>query len=121
MDDRLIEFYTTIGARIRDYRIKAGMNQADLAAKSGLSVSAISDIENAHSRIWLFTFAKVAEALGTSADDILRLSTPPATDSYPQEFQELLNNCDSSEIEAILRISRQVKATFDKQKKDLLD
>ena len=119
MADRSMEFYKTIGARIRDIRIEKGLSQADLAVKADLSLPVISAVENARSKVWLITFAKIAEALEVSADDILRLSTPPSTASYPDEFNELLKDCTAGEIEAILKISKQVKSTFDRQKKEL--
>ena len=118
MEDSSLSFYQEIGARIRDIRIRRGMSQADLAAKAGLSLPVISSIENARSKIWLVTFARIAEALEVSADDILRLSTPPSTASYPEEFADLLKGCTAGEIDAILRISRQVKATLENQKKE---
>ena len=112
-------FYELIGSRIRDIRIRKGMSQAELAVKAKLSLPVISAVENARSKIWLSTFARIAEALEVSADDILRLSTPPSTASYPEEFAEILSDCTAAEIEAILKISRQVKSTFENQKKEL--
>ncbi len=118
MDDQNVNFYKTIGSRIREIRVSKGMSQADLAEKAGLSLPVISSLENAHSKIWLVTFAKIAEALNVSADDILRLNTPLASDSYPEELRKLLDGCSSAETEAILKIAKQVKTTFEEQKKD---
>lgn len=120
MEDLSREFYQLIGSRIRDIRIQKGLSQAELAEKAKLSLPVISSVENARSKIWLVTFARIAEALEVSADDILRLSTPPSSASYPEEFSELLGNCSASELEAILKIVRQVKATFDSQKKEII-
>ena len=120
MDDMDLKFYQLIGSRIRDIRIQKGLSQAALAEKAKLSLPVISAIENARSRIWLFTFARIAEALEVSADDILRLSTPPSTANYPEEFAELLNDCSASELEAILKIVKQVKVTFDSQKREIM-
>ena len=101
MEDQNMDFYKLIGSRIRDIRIQKGMSQADLAVKAKLSLPAVS-----------------AEALDVSADDILRLSTPPSTASYPEEFAEILQDCTAGELEAILKITKQLKSTFDKQKKE---
>ena len=118
MEDQNMDFYKLIGSRIRDIRIQKGMSQADLAVKAKLSLPAVSAVENARSKIWLITFAKIAEALEVSADDILRLSTPPSTASYPEEFAEILQDCTAGELEAILKLTKQLKSTFDKQKKE---
>ena len=118
MEDLTMEFYQVVGSRIRDIRIQKGMSQADLAAKASLSLPVISAVENARTKIWLITFARIAEALEVSADDILRLSTPPSTASYPDEFAEILKDCSAGEIEAILKIAKQVKSTLEKQKQE---
>ena len=57
-----IEFYQTIGSRIREIRTSKGLSQADLAEKAKLSTPVISGIENGHSKVWLITFAKICEA-----------------------------------------------------------
>ena len=112
------EFYQTIGARIKDIRVKKGISQAELAEKARLSTPVISSLENGHSKIWLVTFAKVCEALQVSANDILRLDTPSAINDYPKEFTALISDCNSSEIESILKIAKEVKASIRKQKTD---
>ena len=110
-------FYKTVGKRVREIRTQKGLSQADLAAKAQLSLPVISSVENGHSRVWLSTFAKIAEALNVSADDILRLDTPGSTASFPAELKALLDGCDSSEKESILSIVKQVKDTFEHHKK----
>ena len=117
MNDTYLDFYKTIGSRIREIRIKKGMSQAELAEKADLSLPVISSIENAHTKIWLITFAKIAEALEVSADDILRLNTPAPSMGYSDEFAELLNGCNQTEAEAIMAIARQMKSSLEAQKK----
>lgn len=121
MEDKYLDFYQTIGSRIRDIRIQKGMSQAELAEKAKLSLPVISSLENAHSKIWLVTFAKIAEALEVSPNDILRLNTPAASAGFPDELTEILEGCSPSETESILKIARQVKSAFSTQKKDLLE
>lgn len=118
MEDQYLAFYQSIGARIKEIRIQKGMSQAELAEKAHLSLPVISSLENARTKIWLVTFAKVAEALEVSADDILRLNTPAPSTSYPEELTNLLSGCTSSEVEAILKIAKQVKSTIQDQKKE---
>ena len=121
MSDTYLDFYKTIGERIRQIRTQKGMSQAQLAEKAGLSLPVISSIENAHSKVWLITFAKIAESLEVSADDILRLNTPGPSSGYPQEFAELLEGCSPVEAEAIMKIARQMKSSLEAQKKMLFE
>ena len=114
-------FYKNIGNRIRELRLQKGMSQTELAEKANLSVPVISDIENSHSKIWLITFSKIAEALGVSANDILRLNTPESIAGFPEEFAEILKDCSPEETESILQIAKQVKSTFDSQKNKYLN
>ncbi len=116
--DQYLAFYQTIGERIREIRTSKGISQAELAEKANLSLPVISSIENAHSQTWLITFAKIAEALQVSADDILRLNTPASVDSYPEELSELLKGCTPTECESIIKIVKQVKSTFESQKNE---
>lgn len=118
MDEQNLTFYKTVGDRIREIRLSKGMSQAALAEKAHLSLPALNSIENARSRVWLITFARIAEALEVSADDLLRLSTPGSTASYPAELAKLLEDCTPSEMESILKIVKQVKTTFADQKKE---
>ena len=121
MEDRYLSFYKAVGSRIREIRLSKNMSQADLAEKAHLSLPAVSSIENAHSKIWLATFAKIAEALQVSADDILKLDTPAATDSYPEEFAQILEGCSNSDIASILEIVKQLKTTLTSKNKNIYD
>ena len=117
MQDSL-DFYQTVGVRIKEIRISKGLTQADLADKADLSTPVISSVENGHSKLWLITFAKICEALQVSANDILRLDTPTAINDYPHEFTSLIADCSTSEIESILKISQEVKTSIRKGKQE---
>ena len=114
-------FYEAVGQRIKEIRIQKGMSQADLAERSHLSLPMISRIENAHTNMWLTTFAKIAEALQVPTDEILRLDIPASATLYPSEFAKILEGCTTDEIESILKISREVKASLAKQKQNIID
>ena len=60
------------GARLKGLRIEHGLTQEGLAKKTGLSFSAINQIENGHKFPRPLTRRKLAEALG--ADDLLNKS-----------------------------------------------
>ena len=61
----------TIGERIRQYREDAGMTQADLAEKVGVTHSSISLIENDLRGITVDKLRLICDALGVTITDIL--------------------------------------------------
>jgi non-specific serine/threonine protein kinase len=62
------------GALLRRYRLAAGLSQEELAERAGLSVQALSALENGRRQIpYRHTVALLASALGLSAPEIARL------------------------------------------------
>lgn len=61
----------TIGQRIRHFREKAGMTQADLADKLGVTHGAISLIESDKRGVTLENLDKIIKALDVKFTDIL--------------------------------------------------
>lgn len=110
--------YVAIGERIRAIRVAKGMSQADLAFAAHLATSNVSDIENGKTKMWLATFVKIVEALQVSADSILRPDVPEVNGLYQKEYAQLLADCTPSEIEAIMKISREVKASLHAKKNE---
>lgn len=104
-----------IGSRIKAVRTGKGMSQADLAVKASVSLPLISNIERGKTRMQLETFVKVAEALQVSTDHLLRADVPEVKTIYQGEFAELLEDCSASEMETILNIVREVKASMHKK------
>ena len=104
-----------IGSRIKAVRTGKGMSQADLAVKASVSLPLISNIERGKTRMQLETFVKVAEALQVYADHLLRADVPEVKTIYQGEFAELLEDCSASEMETILNIVREVKASMHKK------
>ena len=61
-----------LGKRIRESRIKKGYTQQDLAERADVGVVYISEIERGIKMPSLYIFIKIIDALGVSADYILR-------------------------------------------------
>lgn len=101
-----------IGQRIRAIRTARGMSQAELGFAAQLATSNISDIELGKTKMWLSTFVRIVEALQVSADSILRPDVPEVNGLYQKEYAQLLADCTPSEIEAIMKISKEVKASL---------
>ena len=101
-----------IGQRIRAIRTSKGMSQAELGFAAHLATSNISDIELGKTKMWLSTFVRIVEALQVSADSILSPDVPEVNGLYQKEYAQLLADCTPAEIEAIMKISREVKASL---------
>jgi len=113
-----MEEYKKIGQRIREHRRAQGMSQGDLAAKAHISLTQISSIELGKAKMQVATFCRIAEALGVSADELLRLNVPTVNQIYQKELQELLSDCSPQELESIKKIVREVKQTFHTRTKE---
>lgn len=62
--------YESLGMRIRQARKAAGMTQADLAEKLGISTSFLGHIERGTRKASLDTLVKMANELGVSLDSL---------------------------------------------------
>lgn len=116
MDNKSKEEYKKVGARIRKIRIQKGMTQADLSVKANIGLSHVSDIELGKSKMMLATFARIAKALQISADVLLRPDIPEVKNLYQNEFAEILGDCTPDEIDAIIKIVKELKATMHSNK-----
>ena len=112
--------YKAIGARIRDVRIEKNMSQAELAEKAFISVPHMSEVENGKTKLRLSTFVYITEALQVSADVLLRPNTPEVNGIYQGEFKDLLADCSPTEIDSIIKIVKELKATMRMKKDDYL-
>jgi transcriptional regulator with XRE-family HTH domain len=61
----------TIGIRIKNLRIKAGMNQTDLANYLGVTQGIVSSIEKSGNKLTLSHAMKLSELFGVSTDYLL--------------------------------------------------
>lgn len=104
-----------IGARIRQVRQQRDMSQAALAAKTGLSLPHISDIELGKVSMRISSFVRIVEALQVSADMLLLSDVPTVKQMHTSEFAELLSGCSAKEQMALIRIVREIKAVMHTQ------
>ena len=115
MDEQSKEKMKKIGLRIKEIRLKKHMSQQDLATTAVISLPQMSEIERGNASMKLITFMRIAEALQVSADVLLRMDIPEVNDIYQGEFTELSNDCTPNEIDAILKIVKEVKFTIRQQ------
>ncbi len=116
MTDNSRALLKEIGARIRAVRISKNMSQQELADKSGLSLPHISDVELGKTNPLLLNFIRMAEALQVSTDSLLRPDIPEVKDIYKNEAMDVFADCTASEIEAIMKIVRELKSTLHNEK-----
>ena len=107
-----------IGQRIRAARTAQNLTQADLAFAIEVSDPYISDIELGKTKMNILTFCRIVETLKMSADSILRPNVPVVNQIYQQEFADLLKDCSPQEIESILKIVKEIKASLHSKKED---
>ena len=60
------------GANFRDARLKAGLTQADVVARTGIQQADISRIENGAQNLKLSTMVILARAVGTDVRTLLK-------------------------------------------------
>lgn len=78
MTDKSIEIFAVLPVRLRVLRLKRKLSQDELAERSGVGSKTISSFETGAriDRIDLFQLLAIAEALGTTAAEMLELSAP---------------------------------------------
>jgi transcriptional regulator with XRE-family HTH domain len=63
---------TKLGLNLKKIRTKKGISQGDIAKELGVSRGFISTIENGKTNPTLATISKLAKAVGTSVNDLLK-------------------------------------------------
>ena len=79
-----------LGQRIRQSRIKKGYTQQELEDRAGIGVVYISEIERGIKMPSLNSFIKIIDALGVSADYVLRDEIPTGKEYIGMEITEKL-------------------------------
>lgn len=101
-----------IGQRLRSTRLDRGLSQEDLSFESGVAVANISDIELGKKDIRISTFIHLIEALGVSADEILRANVPQVNVLLQKEFATVLSDCSADELTSIIELVKNIKKTW---------
>lgn len=76
-DEHASRLATTVGMRVRQYRLAAGLTASDLAGRAGLSPAMISRIESASTSASLTTIDRVAKALAVPIASLFRGADAP--------------------------------------------
>ena len=82
------QFYSSVGERVRELRIKENLSQEELSERAYLSVVHLSNIERGAKKPSLDAVLRIAKALGVDAARILT-STPSNESVY-----QALSSCE---------------------------
>lgn len=103
--------YEALGRKIKEVRRKQNMTQEYLAEKVDLSVSYVSNIETAKTKVSLPTLVEISNALGVSVDYLLMdsyQSLEMKEDIFVKELDAVIENCGPRDKKIVLEISRKL-------------
>jgi len=105
--------YYEIGQRIRKFRKARGLSQEQLAEKVGISITHMSHIETANTKLSLPVFVDIAEALEIQTDALLYDTPRESISASIEEIAGTLNRCDAKQARILADIVKSVKQSLD--------
>lgn len=118
------KFIQMVGERIRSIRKLKGMTQEQLAERSGLSFSYISDVERGTRNISLGSLEKIIGALNVKPvqifedmDKVALEIRDDATHSKLEDLNILLREREANDIEYVIKVAHEFINTIDRKKK----
>ena len=101
-----------IGRRVKEFRMRQHLSQAELAERIDLSVSYISYVENAKKQASLEVLVRIANELGTTVDELLYGNQIHDFNEYQTELGILLSDCSSYEKRIIVELACAAKRSL---------
>lgn len=99
--------YHSIGRNVKQYRLKRGMKQAQLAQKVGVSAEHISHVECGYTKLSLPLLLKLAEVLNTTIIGLL--ANDEITESLlKEELEELLKHATEEQLKLCTALCQSV-------------
>ena len=105
--------YYQIGQRIRKIRKARGISQEQLAEAIGISVTHMSHIETANTKLSLPVFVKIAEVLETQSDALLYDEPRNCVNTAWNDIADILDACDAKKARIIADILKATKQSLD--------
>lgn len=105
--------YYAIGQRIRKIRKARGMTQEQLAERIDISLTHMSHIENANTKLSLSVFVAIAEALEVQTDVLLYDTPRHSVSRASEDIARILESCDAREARILADIVKSAKQSFD--------
>ena len=108
--------YVGIGRRIRRHRRIRGYSQEQLAEKVFISVTHMSHIETANTKLSLPVLVDLAEALNVSADMLLFGKEGQEQSRTLEQLEKIFSSCTKEQAEIIFEMANFIKnITADKK------
>lgn len=107
--------FELLGKRVREERMKLRMSQQQLAEAIDRSVAMVGQVERAECKIKVETLVRIANALGTTIDYLLRDSIDAKDDNISAEMKNYINEMDKEEKIYFLNIMKLYSDLKDKQ------
>ena len=104
--------YIAIGKRIKKLRLEKHWSQEKLREKIDISKTHMSHIESGTTKLSLPVLIEIANALGTTTDHILMDNVECTIPVFEQDIQEILNDCNTYEMRAMVETMSLVKNTI---------
>ena len=111
--------YKALGARIREIRQKKGLTQEYVAEKAEISVTHMSNIENASKTLSLKLLVIIAGVLEVTVDQLLVDSYPreKRQDVFFKEMEVMLEQCNAGERRVVINtVTSLVDSLLEKRK-----
>ena len=102
---------TTLGKRVKEYRLKSGYSAAKLGKLTGVSKSHINNIESANCNASAEVLVRIANVLDTSIDVLLceSLNGKASQQARMYEFAKMLEDCSDLETKIIVETVKVLK------------
>jgi transcriptional regulator with XRE-family HTH domain len=79
---------SVLAERIRRHRMSLGLNQTELAERTGIPYQVISRLEHGHQSIYVERLAELATTLNVSADYLMGLTDDPTPPKKRQRLRK---------------------------------
>ena len=111
--------YKDIGIRIKQERFNQNITQEKLAEISGISVTHMSNIENANTKLSLPVLVNIANALNCNANIILFGNTNSNLNASLSMISKILSDCSSEERIIIIDTIQALKNSLKNNRKEV--
>jgi len=115
-DDSGRRLSAEIGARVREFRVNAGLSGVKLAEAAGVSQPFLSQLESGQSSVAIATLYRIADALGVQPSELLPAAEPAEIEVVrSSEAQQIPLSEDqrSANARVILRSGRKISELYD--------
>ena len=101
--------YAAVGEKIRGFRRRNGISQAELSELVGCCPTYISHIDRGKKTMSMETMVSLANALQVSADELLVDSLEHTPVAFHHAFAPVVADCSAYERQFLLRVIAEIK------------